>query len=113
MAYGIELRSDAVRSLAFGSIGATYANVGTALEYPTRVLIVQNTTDVLLMLSFAGGVDHIPFPSGAIMILDVSSDRVTDGGYFISKKTQLQVKYVSGAPSSGTFYVTAMHAKGD
>lgn len=110
MAQGIELRSEAQRSLAAASIGAAYANIGTPLARIVRVLIVQNYTDALLQFSFADGVDHFVLPAGGQLILDVTTNEIANSmGFFISKGTQLQVKEI-GTPTTGAVYVSTFYA---
>jgi hypothetical protein len=96
-----------VRSLAFGSIGAGYAAIGTPIDDSARMMLVQNLTDATVMFSHNGTTDHYPLlPHGAI-ILDLTTNRTsTTAGFYIGIGTTLYVKYLSSAPTSGSVYVT-------
>jgi hypothetical protein len=114
MPYNIRLESDAVRTLGFAAVGVGYTNIGTSFAHPTRILIVQNLTNATLMFSMDGGTtDHFPLASNGFLVLDCTANKVVDvGGFFIGIGTQMAVKQV-GAPTSGSVYVTAMHARGE
>lgn len=109
MAIQLDLRASTLRTLAAGSISGTYANVGTPLESPMRIMIFQNLTDVTLTFSFASGMDHFVLPTQGQFVLDVSSDEFQGNGFIVSINTQMQVK---GSPSTGAVYISAFYAKG-
>jgi len=113
MAVGSQLRIEALRTLAFGSVAAGYTSVGTPLVNPAQILILQNSTDVEVMFSFDGGiVDHIPLQAYGSIILDVTSDLATvAGALYISVGTQIAVKRRSGAPSLGNVDITAIYSR--
>lgn len=111
MAASLELRSEAVRSLAFGSIGAAYAAVGSKLERQVRMVFVQNNTDAELMFSFDGVNDHFPLASRAFLLLDVTANDINAAGFYISKGTQFQVKRI-GTPTAGNVYISTFYARG-
>lgn len=106
MALGRNLRVEAVRSLAFGSIVSSYAAVGTPATRADAILQFQNLTDADVMVSFDGVVDHFPLAAGAYFVLDVCTNKVTPDGMYLSIGTQFYVKYLTGAPSSGAFYIS-------
>jgi hypothetical protein len=113
MASGSQLRIEALRTLAFGAIGAAYANVGTPLVNPAQILILQNTTDATLMFSFDGGItDHIALMAYSSIIIDVSSDLVMSAGaLYISVGTQIAVKQRAGAASLGSADITTIYSR--
>ena len=112
MAASLDMRIEEIRTLAAASVGAAYTNIGTQLNKPTRLLIIQNETNAPVMISFAGGADHIQMKSGLQLVLDVCTNEVDSEGFFISKGTQLQTKYSVGAPTTGSVNITAMYARG-
>ena len=59
-AQSIRLMAEEVRSLAHGSIlgGGAYIGVGTAIENPARIIMINNATDADLMFSLDGITDH-------------------------------------------------------
>lgn len=108
MASNILLGVETVRSLAFGSIGASYAKIGTEFIEPVRILYVQNLTNALLMFSFNGLADHFPLASGAFFVLDITTNKTADQGLFLAAGEQMFVKR-DGTPTSGSVYVTAIN----
>ncbi len=98
------------RSLAFGSIGAGYMGVGTAVDHPIRQFIIQNLTDATLQFSFDGINDHFPLPSNGLLIDDVTSNRGKGDYFAIAEGTRLYVKQL-GVATSGAVYFTVMYGK--
>jgi len=112
MAIEVKVKLEELRSLAFGSIGAAYMGVGTALDHPARMLLIQNFTDEDVMFSFDGITDHFPLKSEAAIVLDVSANKTIDSGFFFEKGTRLYVKDIIHA-SSGSVYLTAFYGSED
>lgn len=103
------LAAEPLRSLAFGSIGAGYVAVGTALINPSRIMIIQNFTDKQMIFSFDATNDHLTLPSGGQIVLDFTSNRTDTGGAaYIPAGTIVYVKQVS-APGSGSVYVSTFY----
>lgn len=104
-------RFEALRSLAFGSIVAGYASVGSVLANPARIVICQNLTDAGVTISFDGGVtDHLVLAANASVVLDLASDSVAMSPLQLPQGTQISVKRTSGAPTTGAFYVSIVYA---
>ncbi len=110
MAGSIIMRAEAVRSLAFGSIGASYAKIGTDLEFASRMLLIQNFTDADLMISFDGSVDHIPIKATSSFILDLTSNKTIDTGFFVEIGTKINVKRIE-TPTEGSVYISSFYGK--
>jgi len=110
MKSSIRLGAEPVRSLAFGSMADTYAVVGTALEHPSHCVILQNLTDVLLMVSIDGTNDNYVLPNSGQIIIDISTNRKDDDGFFISTGTNFYVRHITAsAPTVGSVYVSTMY----
>lgn len=99
---------ETLRSLAAGAIGAAYAGVGTAIDNPARMWIIQNLTDAALMFSWDGINDHYPIASGTGMVLDVTSNKTVDQGFFIAEGQRLYVKQL-GVATTGSVYLTSFY----
>lgn len=99
--YTHEAQFDTVRSLAFGSISGTYANVGTAFSDRQRILIIYNGLDVLATVSLSGGNDHFVLPAGSTLTIDLNAS-----GLHIGSSHRVQVKATSA--TSGSIYVSAV-----
>jgi len=108
MAVEIKVKIEALRSLAAGSIGAAYMGVGTAIDNPARMILIQNFTDEDLMFSIDGVDDHFPVRTSTSMIIDVSSNKTIDSGFFFEKGTRLYVKEIN-TPTSGSVYFTVFY----
>jgi len=104
----ITLAFEPQRDLAFGSIGASYSMIGTPLDNPSRILFVQNLTDANLQFSLNGTDDHFPLASNGFLLLDVTTNKTEDFGFYMSDGSCLYVKNLE-TPTSGSVYVTSMY----
>ena len=109
MAYPKRLRLDAVRSAAFGAIGAAYSAVGVALTDPCRIFCLTNLTDADVFFSVDGVTDHFIVPSNSFKLIDVSANKIRDEGFFLPEGTVFYVVRVAGAPTTGSVYIEVLH----
>ena len=109
MAFKIRLACEPVRSLAFGSIGAAYAGIGTSMTRPIRIFLIQNLTETPLMFSFDGITDHFPIASYSYLLLDITSNMVDAQGFFLAEGSRVYVKEIS-TPTTGAAYLTTSYA---
>lgn len=109
MSLAIRFQAETVRSLAFGSIGAGYTGVGTAMTRPIRLIVIQNFTDASLMFSFDGVNDHLPLQASGYIILDITSNKTIPQGFFLAEGQRLYTKQLSGAPTSGSAYLSTFY----
>ena len=107
-AQAIRLLFEPVQSLAFGSISGTYMGIGIPLANPARMIFVQNLTDATLMFSIDGISDHFPLPSEGFLLMDVTSNKTSTQGFYISEGTRFYVKEI-GTPSTGSVYLSVMY----
>jgi|SRR5579862_3214782 hypothetical protein len=109
----IRIFPEPVRSLAFGSIVVGYTAIGTPLAFPSRLLVFQNLTDASVMVSWDGVNNHQPIGINGYMIMDITANKTNNGGAFaIHAGTQFYIKYLSGAPSVGSFYLSTYYGIG-
>ena len=115
MAFGIRILPETLRTLAFGGIAAGYTAVGTAFTHPIRIIMITNTTDVGVIISWNGVNDHIALPAGGFILLDVMSNKANsiNSSAFIAEGTIIYAKREAGAPASGNVYVSVFYALGD
>ena len=66
-----------IRSLAFGGIGLVYAPIGAEIDHPTRVFIINNTTDIPVVISFDGISSHLLLMEGVNYIIDTASNGIS------------------------------------
>jgi hypothetical protein len=97
---------EALRSLAFGSISGTYANLGSATTHPISMANIANTTDKDLIFSWNGGTtDHMrlgpntvrPIPLAALQLLKQTG-------------AQFAVKDAGSATTTGAAIVEIIYA---
>lgn len=112
MAYGTRVAFEAVREIAFGSISGTYATLGTPLLDHGRLLGLNNSTNADVYISFNGSTNHLRMAANSFKLYDFSTNKVRDDGLFIAIGTQIYVKEVSGAPTSGTVWAEIMYGEG-
>jgi hypothetical protein len=100
---------EALRSLPFGSIGATYTAIGTPLIHEARMYIIDNNTDGDLIFSFDGVTDELFVAAGAFKLFDFNTNRLhVDQKWVLPIGTQIYVKY-STAPTKKSVYVMALY----
>lgn len=82
-------------SVAFGSVGATYAEIVDVTQR-AKVLIIQNTLNDSVTISFDGGTtDHLVLAAGTSVTIDLIANGLSHTGSVHQKRT-------SGAPTSGS-----------
>lgn len=99
----IALAFESLRSLAAGSIGASYTAVGDPFANIARKVIIANYTDAQLFFSLDGTNDHIVLAANKEHEFFYESK---DDSYF-QKSTTVSVKE-SGTPTTGAVYVMVM-----
>lgn len=103
---------DALRSLAFGSVGATYTAIGTAFAYQARIVCFTNTTNQDVIFSMDGATDQLIVPAGGFKLFDITMNHrpVNMDDFCFAIGTQWYVKYLS-APASGAVYIEVIYAQ--
>lgn len=100
---------DTLRSLAHGSISASYAAIGSAITQPIRLFCVTNNTNGDMLFSLDGSTDQLFVAQGSFKLFDVASNRDDQDGYLaLPANTTFYVKQ-STAPSSGSVYVEIVY----
>jgi hypothetical protein len=112
-ALALSMQFEPLRSLAFGSIGGGYMGIGGPLNHPSRQILVQNLTDVLLVFSTDGIDDHFVLPAGGFLLSDITSNKTQQGGFYLAEGSRLYVNDVSGAPTKGGVYFTVVYGFGN
>ena len=105
MAVGSQLRIEALRTLAFGSVAAGYTSVGTPLVNPAQILILQNSTDAEVMFSFDGVTDHLALNPAQALVIDIAANKTQTDGFFLAEGEVLFVKRID-IPTTGAVYFT-------
>lgn len=103
-----KFKSETLRTVAFGSIGAAFSAVGTAFTHPISKIYIVNDTDVGVIFSDNGSANTIYLPNGMDIMLDITIDD-TDKSY-IAKGSLFYVKQgPEGAASSGLIALSAFY----
>jgi len=114
MADSIIFRADEIRELAFGSISTTYTPIGGAFQNIMRQVLIQNFTDQILRFSFDPlGLtpDHLDVAPSSSIIIDVTANKTSEPGWFISRGTVLAVRDLGVSPTVGFVSVSAFYGK--
>lgn len=102
----IKQKFEALRSLAFGGVGASYAAVGAALANPSNLLVLNNSLDVGVLVSFDGSTDHTFLAVNETLQISFGGAKEGTGKSSLPKRTVISIKQAVGAASSGTFYAS-------
>jgi hypothetical protein len=104
---------DTLRSLAFGSISAVYAAVGTALTVNPRIMCITNKTqgDMIFSIDSGNADGNLFVPAGTFKLFDLTANMVPgkDDNFVIAEGTIFYVKQVT-APTSGALYIEFIYA---
>lgn len=98
-----------LRELSYASIGVAYTQVGIAFLLPLKIVSFSNLTDADLFISTDGTYNYEVIAARSYKILDFTANTGTTDDVEMPVGTKFYVKSVSALPTSGSFYVTAMH----
>ncbi len=102
---------DPLRTLAFGGISGSYAEVGDPFDYEVRAFCITNNTqgDMIFSLDDTVSEGQMFVAKGSYKLYDVQANMNAqfDDKYVIPKLTQVYVKQ-STAPTSGAVYVETL-----
>jgi len=100
----IKAKWEALRSAAFGSVGAPYAALGDPLAHPALLMRIVSTLNQDVLLSFDGVTDHIYIAAMESFVYDVSSNKM-GSKLVVPKGTQIyQKRGPGGASNAGAIY---------
>ncbi|MGD8326454.1 MAG: hypothetical protein PVF65_06030 [Sphingomonadales bacterium] len=106
----VKAKWEAVRSAAFGSVGATYAAIGDPLSNAAIVLHIRSTLDKDVYISMDGSTDHIYVGAGDLVVYDIGTNKIGDSKLLVPKGTQIyQKRGPGGASSSGNLFVMTLY----
>lgn len=107
----IRIKSEGVKTLAFGAILNTYVAVGNTFKNSVNILVIQNLTDKLLVFSFDGLNDDLPLAANDKFVMDITANKTATGGTlcFAAGTTVYVKQTAAGAPTSGAVYISAFY----
>lgn len=106
----VRWRPEELRSLAFGSVGASYTALGSAMENPIVNYKISNGTDANIIISFDGVTNHDFVAANGFTLYDVQANHGKGLAFALTKGAMVYVKRESAAPTSGSVYLTAFYA---
>jgi len=108
----IRLMAEEVRELGFAAIlgAGVYSGVGTAIDHPARMIVIQNLTDADVMFSFNGVTDHLPLRQYTSLVLDITGNKTTTSGFYLAEGQRLYVTQI-GVPTVGSVYLTVFYGR--
>lgn len=112
MSYTRAATFDVLKSLAFGSIGASYAAIGSEIFYKARVLIIINQTDADLYFSDDGTNDKLVVLSRSIGTIDIATNDASEDPWFYPAKKTWYVKRL-GTPTTGNVFLATIYGRND
>lgn len=101
---GARLKPEAIREVAFGSITASFVQMGSTFAGPLRLLFLGNDSNEDLYFSVNGVDDHFKVKANSFRLIDLkTNDSFIDAGQAVS------VRGISGSlPTSGGGWAEAM-----
>lgn len=106
----IRLLPEALRSITGVALTSSYQAIGTPLANPSRILWIQNLTDVQVLISLNGTTDHMILAVNGFVIIDITANKSNiGGGTYIAQGTTVYAKEVTNA-TTGSVYVSTFYA---
>jgi hypothetical protein len=87
-----------------------YHNIGTPIAHPSRMLIFVNNTGILLFISWDGVHDHLALLPGATLILDETSNAVSQAELITVALTQFAARAPAGVAGTDNLYLSTFFA---
>lgn len=109
----VRVLPETLRVLAFGGLGVNYAPIGASLDHPSRIILIQNDTDVPILVSWDGVHNHNFIQSQGFILFDLTTNRGMKADEFcISQFTQFYAKqYGAVAPTEGDVFLSSLYAE--
>ena len=105
MAYPRRISPLQLRSLNFAALVGGYVAVGNPAESPVRIVKFYNNMNKAVLVSWNGTDDHMYLPAGSFTLLDVSTNKIREDGWFIPAGQVFYVQDAGVAPTSGDIYI--------
>lgn len=100
-----------LRTLAFGSISGSYADIGPVTANAGYQVTVQNTTDQTIIVSKDDGVtDWQAVPTATSAIFDFNHKTEDNQDVLVPVGSQFRVKDAGSATTSGSVYISLEYA---
>jgi len=90
--YNENYTPETFRTRTGASLTASYKTIGSVITHPSRQLIIVNNTGILVYISWDGTNDHVALLAGASLVLDSSSNSVSDSVLATRAQTQFYAR---------------------
>lgn len=95
---------EALRTLDYTGISASYAAVGTKFANPIRLICITNNTDGDMFFSTDGNTDMLFVAAGSFKLFDLNTNRQnSDQVWVLQKGTQFYVKQSTAATQKSVY----------
>lgn len=99
---------DTLRSLSSASVTGTYAIIGTALTFPSRIIKIVNDSTQAVTVSIDGTSDYDYIPAGGFFLYDCGTNKSESSPSLeIRQGTQF---FIKGTAGTGTIYLVCLYA---
>ena len=99
---------DTIRTVAHGSIAATYAAIGGPLTLPGRLVCFTNNTDGDMFFSDDGVNDKLFVAAGGFKLFDITTNRISKAPIWcFAVGTQFYLRYAT-VPSKNSVYLEVL-----
>jgi len=112
MSLGTRIAFEPIREIAAASISGSYTQIGGPLSDHARIITFSNDTAQEIYISMDGQTDHIRMAQSSFKLLDLSVNKVRNDGLFLSKGTQIFVRFVSTTTAVGNVWIEIVYGKG-
>lgn len=102
-----KLLPEALRSRDSATFTGSYQTLGTPITNPSRILKITNNSTSLVTVSWDGSTDHEILPAATFILLDESSNSVSNDVLSAAAQTQF---FVKGAAGTGLVYLSTYFA---
>ena len=109
MAYGTRAGFAPLSTVAATDITSSYAALGNPFSGHARIMCITNSTDQDVLISFDGSTDNLRLFTGSFKLIDFTTNRVEDDGFFLPVGTQVYLKYTS-MTSTGNVWLEIVEA---
>tara|TARA_R110002096_G_scaffold121832_1_gene263725 strand:- start:621 stop:950 length:330 start_codon:yes stop_codon:yes gene_type:complete len=107
----IQLQSENARSVAFGSLTGSLANVGSATTNSGRIVYFMNGTNQPVTISWDGGTTSgFILPASSALSVDCSINRDVQQTPELPAGAQFQASHNGTAPTSGSLSIMVIYS---
>lgn len=126
MSRGIKIQSESIRVVSGTTLGAfpltyfpfTGSGAVTVFRHLVRMIILSNTTDGYIIISFDGATQHLRLVPGQSLVLDITANKATNvDGFFLGMNQEIFASTSNFPgdtdPTTGFVTLSAFYALGD